>query len=227
MLRQMTATLDRIALCGVLPVVELPDGTDPIALVDALIEGGLRVIEITLRTGGALDAIRAIRAARPDFLVAAGTVLTPAQVDDAVGAGAQLLVSPGFSPHVVDRAIALRAEMLPGVATPSEVEMGISRGLDTFKFFPAEAAGGRRYLAALAGPYARARFVPTGGIDASNLAGYLELPNVLACGGSWMVGRSLLQGGDLAAVSRLAREAREIVRRARGEAAGAVSSSSG
>jgi 2-dehydro-3-deoxyphosphogluconate aldolase / (4S)-4-hydroxy-2-oxoglutarate aldolase len=215
MLPSMDERLDRVATCGILPVVEIPPGSDPIALVDALIGGGIDVIEITLRTPDALDAIRTIRATRPAVLVAAGTVLSAAQADAAVDAGASLLVSPGFSPAVVEPALERGAAVLPGVCTPTEVEMGLARGLDAFKFFPAEAAGGRRFLAALGGPYPHARFVPTGGIDASNLDGYLALPNVLACGGSWMVNRELLEAGDMATVRRLAGEATAIVAAAR------------
>jgi 2-dehydro-3-deoxyphosphogluconate aldolase/(4S)-4-hydroxy-2-oxoglutarate aldolase len=207
--------LDRISECGILPVVEIPDGADAIALVDALVSGGLTCVEITLRTAGALDAVRSIRDARPDVFVAAGTVLTVDQADEALGAGASLLVSPGFSPHVVDRALELGAVILPGVCTPTEIEMGLARGLETFKFFPAEAAGGVRYLAAIGGPYPAVRFVPTGGIDATNLGAYLGLPNVLACGGSWMVSRRLLAAGDLVTVGRLAAEAAAIVSPAR------------
>jgi 2-dehydro-3-deoxyphosphogluconate aldolase / (4S)-4-hydroxy-2-oxoglutarate aldolase len=224
MLPWMTGRLDRIASSGVLPVVELPAGADPIALVDALVDGGLDTIEITLRTAGALEAIRAIRASRPDVFVAAGTVLTTDQADAAIEAGAGLLVSPGFSERVVGHAIERGAAILPGVCTPTEVELGLARGLEAFKFFPAEAAGGPRFLAALGGPYPHVSFVPTGGIDASTLAAYLALPNVLACGGSWMVGRRLLADGDMATVRRLAGEARAIVRGAR-QAAGAQAAS--
>ena len=217
MLPPMDVHLERVAACGVLPVVEIPPGTDPVALVDALVGGGIDVIEITLRTPDALDAIRAISAARPDVLVAAGTVLSAEQANAALDAGASLLVSPGFSAAVVERAIKRGAAILPGVCTPTEVEMGLARGLDAFKFVPAEAAGGRRFVAAMGGPYPHVRFVPTGGIDASLLDGYLALPNVLACGGSWMVNRNLLEAGDIATVRRLAGEATAIVRAARHE----------
>jgi 2-dehydro-3-deoxyphosphogluconate aldolase / (4S)-4-hydroxy-2-oxoglutarate aldolase len=217
MLPAMDERLDRVASCGVLPVVEIPPGIDPIDLVDALVGGGINVIEITLRTPDALDAIRAISAARPDVLVAAGTVLSAEQADAALDAGASFLVSPGFSAAVVECALERGAAILPGVCTPTEIEMGLARGLDAFKFFPAEAAGGRRFLAAMGGPYPHVRFVPTGGIDASLLDGYLALPNVLACGGSWMVNRNLLEAGDMATVRRLAGEATTIVRTARHE----------
>jgi 2-dehydro-3-deoxyphosphogluconate aldolase/(4S)-4-hydroxy-2-oxoglutarate aldolase len=217
MLPAMDERLDRVASCGVLPVVEIPPGTDPVDLVDALVGGGIDVIEITLRTPDALAAIRAISGARPNILVAAGTVLSVEQADVALDAGASLLVSPGFSAAVVERALERGAAVLPGVCTPTEVELGLARGLDAFKFFPAEAAGGRRFLAALGGPYPHVRFVPTGGIDASLLDGYLALPNVLACGGSWMVNLNLLEAGDMATVRRLAGEATAIVRAARHE----------
>jgi len=211
----LAQTLDRIRACGVLPVVEIPDGTDPIALVDALLGARIDAIEITLRTAGAIDAIRAIRSARPDVLVVAGTVLSTDQLDAAVGAGVGLVVSPGFSERVVDHALEHGIDIMPGVSTPTEVEIGLARGLDTFKFFPAEAAGGRRWLAAVGGPYPQIRFVPTGGIDATTLPGYLELPSVLACGGSWLVSRRLLEDGDMETVRRLAQEARIIVNRVR------------
>jgi len=215
MTESLGRSLDRIGACGVLPVVEIPDATDPIALVDALLGARIDAIEITLRTTGAIDAIRAIRSARPDVLIAAGTVLTTDQVDAAVAAGADLIVSPGFAERVVDHALQRGADILPGVSTPTEVELGLGRGLETFKFFPAEAAGGRRWLSAVGGPYPDIRFVPTGGIDAATLPGYLELPNVLACGGSWLVSRRLLEDGDMETVRRLAQEARIIVNRVR------------
>jgi len=169
---------------------------------------------ITVATPSLTRAM-AIRSARPDVLIAAGTVLTTDQVDAAVAAGADLIVSPGFAERVVDHALQRGADILPGVSTPTEVELGLGRGLETFKFFPAEAAGGRRWLSAVGGPYPDIRFVPTGGIDAATLPGYLELPNVLACGGSWLVSRRLLEDGDMETVRRLAQEARIIVNRVR------------
>jgi len=211
--------IERLRDGGVLPVVEIPDGIDPIALVDALATGGITGVEITLRTPGALAAIAAVRCDRPDVLVAAGTVRTPEEVDAAIDAGATVLVSPGLSARVLDRAAQRDTLVLPGVCTPTEIQMGLERGVRTFKFFPAEAAGGTRYLTAMRGPYPDIRFIPTGGIDASNLATYLALPNVLACGGSWMVARSLLDASDLDAVRRLSAEAMAIVRQVRAGAA--------
>jgi 2-dehydro-3-deoxyphosphogluconate aldolase / (4S)-4-hydroxy-2-oxoglutarate aldolase len=211
----VTDAFERIGAAGVLPVVELPGGADPVALVDALAAGGIDVVEITLRTAGALAAIRLIRRERPHTLVAAGTVLDADQADAAIDAGAQLVVSPGFSAAVVSRAATRGTPVLPGAVTPTEVELGRGEALGAFKFFPAEAAGGVPFLAALAGPYPAIRFVPTGGIDASNLATYLALPNVLACGGSWLASRSLLAAGQFETVARLAVEASAIVRSSR------------
>jgi 2-dehydro-3-deoxyphosphogluconate aldolase/(4S)-4-hydroxy-2-oxoglutarate aldolase len=214
--------IERVGEAGLLPVVEIPDGADPIALVDVLAGAGLPCAEITLRTTGALDAIEAIRTVRPDVVLVAGTVLTSGQVDAALDAGAGILVSPGFAPAVVDRALERDATIVPGVCTPTEIEMALARGLRTLKFFPAEAGGGARYVAALAGPYRGVRFVPTGGIDATNVAGYLKLPNVLACGGSWMVAPRLLREGDLETIGRLTAEAVGVVRQARSATVQAV-----
>jgi 2-dehydro-3-deoxyphosphogluconate aldolase/(4S)-4-hydroxy-2-oxoglutarate aldolase len=207
--------IQRVGRARLLPVVEIPDGTDPVALVDVLEGAGLPCIEITLRTTGALDAIATIRTVRPDVVLVAGTVVTISQVDAALDAGAGILVSPGFAPAVVDHALEREATIVPGVCTPTEIEMGPARGLETFKFFPAQAGGGVRHLAAVAVPYRGVRFIPTGGIDATNVAGYLELPNVLACGGSWMVAPRLLAEGDLVTVGRLAAEAVKVARQAR------------
>lgn len=220
----MTASngIERVAGSGLLPVIEIPDGADPIALVDVLARAGLPCVEITLRTNGALDAMARIRSVRPDLVLVAGTVMTVGQVDAALDAGAAILVSPGFAPAVVDHALGRGATIVPGVCTPTELEMGLARGLETFKFFPAEAAGGVRYVAALAGPYRGVRFIPTGGIDVTNVAGYLKLPNVLACGGSWMVTQRLLRDGDLRTIGRLATEAVRVVRQARSATAQAV-----
>jgi len=214
--------IERVAESGLLPVIEIPDGADPIALVDVLTHAGLPCVEITLRTPGALAAIETIRRVRPDVVLLAGTVVTVSQVDAALDAGAGILISPGFAPAVVDHALEREATIVPGVCTPTEIEMGLARGLETFKFFPAEAGGGVPYVAALAGPYRGVRFIPTGGIDATNVAGYLKLTNVLACGGSWMVAPRLVAEGDLETVGRLTAEAVGVARQARSATAQAV-----
>ncbi len=208
--------LSRIREAGVLPVIELPDPRLAVPLAETLRDAGLGCMEITFRAAGAAEAIEAIRAAFPDMLVGAGTVLTLDQLDRAIRAGAEFAVSPGFSRPIVEHALEAGVVPLPGVATPTEVQMGLDAGLSTLKFFPAEAAGGVAYLKALAGPFRNVEFVPTGGIDAANLAEYLALPNVAACGGSWFVKREWLAAGDWATVRRAASEAMTIVRAARG-----------
>lgn len=207
---------ERIRAAGVLPVVEMPDPALAVPLADALRSAGLAALEITYRTDGASEAIAAVRTAYPDMLVGAGTVLTIAQLVSALDSGAQFVVSPGFSPTVVERALASGTTVLPGICTPTEVQMGLHFGLKTFKFFPAEPAGGVAYLRALADPYQDVEFVPTGGIGAKNLCAYLALANVAACGGSWFVKKEWLARGDFEAVTQHAAAALDIVRDVRG-----------
>jgi 2-dehydro-3-deoxyphosphogluconate aldolase / (4S)-4-hydroxy-2-oxoglutarate aldolase len=176
----------------------------------ALVSAGLPVAEITFRTEAALPSIRAL-ADRRDLLVGAGTVLTTEQADQAIDAGADFIVSPGTNPKVVEHCLKKSVPIVPGVATPSEVELGISLGLSTLKFFPAENLGGVSTLKALAGPYADIKFVPTGGITAEKLPAYLALSNVLACGGSWLAPRDALTSGDFTAVVRLVEHAVKIL----------------
>ncbi|BAL89872.1 putative KDPG and KHG aldolase [Actinoplanes missouriensis 431] len=173
---------------AVVPVVVLDDPGRAAALGEALVGGGLPIAEVTLRTPGALAGIAAM-AENPDLLVGAGTVLTAAQADAAVEAGARFVVSPGLSRAVVERCRALRVPVLPGVATATEVLAAADLGLDAVKFFPAATSGGAPAVAALAAVFAGMRFVPTGGITAANAGEYLALPSVLAVGGSWMVPR--------------------------------------
>jgi 2-dehydro-3-deoxyphosphogluconate aldolase/(4S)-4-hydroxy-2-oxoglutarate aldolase len=149
------------------------------------------------------------------LIVGAGTVLTVEQVDAALAAGASFVVTPGFSPRIVDRCLDLGLPIVPGVNSPSQVEMGLERGLNLLKFFPAEASGGIKMLKALHGPYGEVSFMPTGGVEVSNLAAYLALPNVAACGGSWMVKEDLIAAGRFDEIVRLCREAVAIVKAAR------------
>lgn len=190
-----------VARTRLLPVVVLQDaaGADPLAA--ALVAGGLRSVEVTFRTDAAADAIKAM-AARGDLLVGAGTVLTVEQVDRAVAAGARFVVSPGFSPRVVRHCLGLGLPVFPGAATATEVQMALDEGLDTVKFFPAEDLGGVRMIKALAAPFRSVRFIPTGGVNAGNLADYLALPSVLAVGGTWMVAPDLLAEGRWDEVTR-------------------------
>jgi len=202
----MADTLDRLAAYRLVPVVVLDDAADAVPLGDALTAGGLPVAEVTFRTAAAADAIRALTD-RGDVLVGAGTVLTPAQVDAAVAAGARFVVSPGTSRAVVERCAEHGVPALPGVATATEVMAALELGMTTLKFFPAGTSGGARAVAALAAPFGGVRFVPTGGVTAANLADYLALPSVCAVGGSWMVPRDRIRARDVDTVRDLTREA--------------------
>jgi 2-dehydro-3-deoxyphosphogluconate aldolase/(4S)-4-hydroxy-2-oxoglutarate aldolase len=202
--------LELLTRARVVPVVEIGEARHAVPLACALADGGLTCVEITFRTAVAADAIAAIAAEAPDVTVGAGTVRTVEQADVAVAAGARFLVAPGLSPAVVARARTHRIPMLPGVCTPTEIEQAVGMGLRLMKFFPAEAAGGVAYLKALSGPFPDVRFVPTGGIGPGNLAAYLELPLVAACGGSWMTPTPLVAAGDFAVITRLAAGAAEI-----------------
>ena len=207
--------VDQIGRLGLVPVVEIPDAALAGPLGQALLAGGLPCAEITFRTSSAAAAIAVLRRECPDLLVGAGTVLTPAQVDAAADAGAAFIVAPGFNPVTLERARARGLPMIPGVCTPTEIEQALSHGVDVLKFFPAEAAGGVAFLKAVSAPYKNVRFIPTGGISASNLASYLALPQVLACGGSWMVSQGLLLRGDFEAIRRLTSEAVSVAAAAR------------
>lgn len=188
------------------PVVVLEDPARAEALATALIDGGLRCVEVTFRTEAAAEAIRAM-AEHPDMLVGAGTVLTVRQVEEAVEAGARFVVSPGFGPAVVRRCQELGVPVFPGVATATEIQQALDAGVNTVKFFPAGRLGGPDMVKALAAPFRSVRFIPTGGVTADNLADYLAIPAVLAVGGTWMVAPDLLAAGDWAEVTRRTREA--------------------
>ncbi|MFY1690405.1 bifunctional 4-hydroxy-2-oxoglutarate aldolase/2-dehydro-3-deoxy-phosphogluconate aldolase [Plantactinospora sp. WMMB782] len=193
---------ETIAATRILPVVVLEDASSAPALAAALTEGGLRAIEVTFRTAAAAEAIR-LMAQRPDLLVGAGTVLTPAQVDQAAEAGARFVVSPGFSPAVVRHCQERGLPVFPGAATATEIQLALDAGLDTVKFFPAEQLGGVGMVKALAAPFRSVRFIPTGGVHTGNLGDYLALPAVLAVGGTWMVAPRLLAEGRWDEVTRL------------------------
>jgi 2-dehydro-3-deoxyphosphogluconate aldolase/(4S)-4-hydroxy-2-oxoglutarate aldolase len=204
----------RIANARILPVVVLERAEDAVPLAKALLSGGLPVAEVTFRTAAAAESIRRIRAEVPGMLVGAGTVLNEAQLADAVEAGAEFIVTPGFNPVVVAAAQRAGVAIVPGINNPTGVEQAMSRGLAAVKFFPAEPTGGVAFLKALSGPYAGMRFVPTGGIGPKNLASYLALPSVLACGGSWMVDADLIRKGRFDEIARLTAEAVALARAA-------------
>lgn len=199
-----TSLLDRVP---VVPVVVVDDLAHAVPLARALARGGLPVVELTLRTPVALDAIRAIAAEVPEVLIGAGTIVDPKQAAIAVEAGADFLVSPGSTPDLLSAMLDTGVPFLPGVATVSEVLAALEAGLTELKFFPAEAAGGTAYLKSIGGPLPQVRFCPTGGITLASAPSYLALPNVGCVGGSWLTPAAALAAGDWDAVERLAREA--------------------
>ncbi|GGY45825.1 bifunctional 4-hydroxy-2-oxoglutarate aldolase/2-dehydro-3-deoxy-phosphogluconate aldolase [Streptomyces djakartensis] len=194
-------------LAPVVPVVVIEDAERAVALARALVAGGLPAIEVTLRTPAALDAIREIAREVPDAVVGAGTVISPAQVGDAVAAGARFLVSPGWTDVLLGEMRGSGVPFLPGVSTTSEVVALLERGVREMKFFPAEAAGGTAYLKSLSGPLPQARFCPTGGIGPAAAPDYLALPNVACVGGSWMLPPDAVAQHDWGRVEALARAA--------------------
>ena len=198
--------LARVAELKVVPVIALEDASKADDLAAALVEGGLPVAEVTFRTAGAAETIRSM-AARGDMEVGAGTVRNLDQAKAAMDAGATYLVSPGFNSSVVEWAVVNKVPMVPGVDSTLGIEMALNLGLNTVKFFPAGASGGLAKIKALHGPYGDVRFVPTGGIGAGNLAEWLAHPAIIACGGSWLVAKNLLNEGNWDEVLRLTREA--------------------
>jgi 2-dehydro-3-deoxyphosphogluconate aldolase/(4S)-4-hydroxy-2-oxoglutarate aldolase len=191
----------------VVPVVVVDDLAQAVPVARALVAGGLPVIELTLRTPVALDAIRAIADEVPEILVGAGTVLTPGQAKEAKDAGAQFLVSPGATASLLAGMTDTGLPFLPGTATVSEVLAVLETGLTEMKFFPAEASGGTGFLSSIASPVPAARFCPTGGITTASAASYLALPNVGCVGGSWLTPKDALETGDWARVEQLAAKA--------------------
>ena len=191
----------------VIPVIMIDAVETAVPLAKALVEGGLDVLEITLRTPAALDAIRAIMAEVEGAIVGAGTVRNPGQLVAVAKLGCAFAVSPGFTPALLDAAEGAPCSLLPGAATAAEMMQLAERGYDRQKFFPAVPAGGPAYLKAVAAPLADIRFCPTGGIDAANAPAFLALGNVLCVGGSWVAPRRAVAEGDWALVTRLAREA--------------------
>ena len=206
----MNEILARIGEIGLVPVIKLESADQALPLGEALVAGGIPVAEITFRTQAAAASIRALRSALPGLLVGAGTVLSVEQAETAFEAGARFIVSPSFNSAVVDWCLARGLPVLPGVTGPEGIERGMERGLELFKFFPAEAAGGVRYIKAVAAPYREVRFVPTGGVTAANLAEYLGVPAVVACGGTWIAPPDAIREHRWEAIASAAAEAVSI-----------------
>jgi 2-dehydro-3-deoxyphosphogluconate aldolase/(4S)-4-hydroxy-2-oxoglutarate aldolase len=205
---------ERLRRARIVPVIVIDDASDAVALGDALLAGGMSCVEITFRTDAALAALRRLAAELPKLLIGAGTVLTPEKAKAAKAAGAQFIVAPGFNPRVVDYCLEQSIPMYPGVATPSDIEAALERGLSLVKFFPAEPMGGRKYLEAVAAPYKGIDFIPTGGINADNVNDYLAFNRVVACGGSWMAPASWIAAKQFDRIRQASAEAMAKVAKA-------------
>ena len=193
------------------------DAKDAAPLAKALCDGGLPCAEVTFRTDAAEESIRIMTEQFPQMLVGAGTVLTTEQVDRAVAAGAKFIVSPGLNPRIVKYCVEKGILITPGCSNPSDIEVALENGLEVVKFFPAEPAGGLNMIKAMAAPYVGVKFMPTGGINPTNVRDYLAYDRILACGGSWMVKGSLVDAGEFDKIEELTREAVEIVKESIGK----------
>ncbi|MBR5645271.1 MAG: bifunctional 4-hydroxy-2-oxoglutarate aldolase/2-dehydro-3-deoxy-phosphogluconate aldolase [Treponema sp.] len=212
----MNPVFTQIELNKVVPVVVLNDVNKAVPIALSLINGGIPCAEVTFRTEAAEESIYEISRRCPEMILGAGTVLSVEQVDKAIGAGARFIVSPGFNPKVVEYCMKNDYPVCPGIMTPTELEMALDFGLELVKFFPAENAGGLKMIKALSAPYPMVKFMPTGGISPSNLRDYLSCDKILACGGSWMVKKELIEAGKYDEIEKLTKEAFEIVKEIRG-----------
>jgi len=203
----MHAVLEELGKIGIVPVIKIDDARNAVPLAKALAAGGIPCAELTFRTAQSEEAIHRIKQEAPEILTGAGTVLTTEQVDKAINAGAQFIVSPGFNPRIVAYCIQKGIPVTPGCVNPSDIEQAIEFGLEVVKFFPAEQAGGLDYIKAISAPYHNLKFMPTGGINADNIAKYISFNKVHACGGSWMAAPNLINAGEFEKITALSREA--------------------
>jgi len=208
----MKEIFDQLKTFKIIPVVKINNSDNAVNLAKALYRGGLPVAEITFRTDAAQESIRQIKKNVPEVFLCAGTILSIENAKRAVDAGADLLISPGISPKVVSWCIDNGITIIPGCATPSEVEACMEFGIDVVKLFPAEVVGGVNMLKALSGPYGNMMFMPTGGISESNVSEYLALKNVIACGGSWMVPEKAIDNQEFEKIEELTRIAVECIK---------------
>ena len=207
----ITTLTEQLRTIKIVPVIALDNAADAVPLGATLRKSGIPVAEITFRSPAAAEAIRRLRDADPDILIAAGTVLNAAQAKAAQQAGADFIVCPGFNPNTVKACQDMNIPITPGINNPTAIEAALEHGIDTVKYFPADASGGIPMLKALLAPYAMLKIMPTGGINAKNIRDYLAIKNVIACGGSWMVEKSLLATQNWAEVERLGKEAVALV----------------
>lgn len=209
------AIMERVASCGVVPVIVLHDVAHAVPTAKALLAGGIGVMEITFRTAAARDSIAAVAKEVPDMLVGAGTVVNLEQLEAALEAGARFIVSPGSDAAIIAACVARGVPIFPGVVTPSELMIGLAHGLTVFKFFPAENYGGLKTIQALSGPFPQAKFIPTGGVSEKNAAEYLANDRILAVGGSWMAGADLIASGNYEEITRRSAEAVALAKTSR------------
>ncbi|ENO1829204.1 bifunctional 4-hydroxy-2-oxoglutarate aldolase/2-dehydro-3-deoxy-phosphogluconate aldolase [Vibrio vulnificus] len=207
----MSSIKEQLKTLKVIPVIAIDKAEDIIPLGKVLAENGLPAAEITFRSAAAAEAIRLLRETQPDMLIGAGTVLNREQAIAAKEAGATFIVSPGFNPNTVKACQEIGIDIVPGVNNPSTVEAALEMGLTTLKFFPAEASGGINMVKSLLAPYTDIELMPTGGISPANIKDYLAIPRVLACGGTWMVDKKLIEEGNWEELARLTREAVALV----------------
>jgi len=203
----MNETLNRLGQIKIIPIITIEDVETAVPLGKTLLAGGLPCAEITFRTAAAVEAIQKMSTAHPEILIGAGTVLTVAQAEQAKAAGAKFIVTPGFDEQVVDWCLANDMLIAPGVMTPTDINQALAKGLRLLKFFPTEAAGGIKTLKAVGAPYVGVKFIPTGGINENNLADYLNLPMVHACGGSFMVKKKWITEGQFEQIEAMAANA--------------------
>ena len=210
-------TTEKLAACGVVPVVVIEHAQDAVPTAEAMVAGGINVMEITFRTAAAADAIKAVSQQCPDMLVGAGTVITLEQCKTAVECGAKFIVAPGYDDDVVSWCVENNIPVTPGCVTPTEIMAAMKHGLKVMKFFPATVYGGLGALKALAGPFGGVKFIPTGGVSAANLAEFIKSPYIHAVGGSWVCPKAEISAHNFEKITALCREARETVDAARGE----------
>jgi len=210
----MTPMLELLSQHKIVPVIQLNDVEHALPLGEALLKGGLPIAEITLRSEAALDSISLLADKLPELTLIAGTILTPSMAKDAMLAGAQMVVSPGYNPSTVDFCCQSGIPIIPGVMTPGEIERALMMGLRAVKLFPAQAMGGTAMIKALLGPYKNLNIMPTGGISPDNILEYLAIEQVRCCGGSWMVSPKMMREGQWQQIENTIREAVELVAQA-------------
>ena len=212
-----TTVTQQIEQLGVFPIIVIEDAKDALQLGETLLAAGLPCAEVTFRTAAAEEAIRSLAEGFPELLVGAGTVLSVEQAQQAIDAGATFILSPGFNPEVVDFCLSQEVAIYPGIATPTEIEAAMAKGLKVLKFFPAASMGGLQYLKAISAPLSMVRYIPTGGVNLQNLPDYLNFDKVLACAGTWIVKKQWLIDRDFDRIRKEAEDAVAVVKKLRGE----------